>query len=53
VNQAVDVVREPDEGAEAGEFGDLAGDEVADLVELVDLAHGSSTAVSCRSRSAG
>ena len=28
--------------AEAGELGDLAGDEVADLVVLVDVFHGSS-----------
>ena len=35
--QAVDVVLQPDERAEAGELGDFAVDEVTDLVQLVDL----------------
>jgi hypothetical protein len=34
VNEAVNVVSEAHEGAEAGELGDLAGDEVADFVEF-------------------
>ncbi len=37
VDQAVNVVLQADERAEAGELGDVAGDEVADLVELVDV----------------
>ena len=38
VDQAVNVMLQADERAEAGELGDFAGDEVADLVELVDVA---------------
>ena len=34
VDEAVDVVGELDEGAEAGDLGDLALDEIADLVAL-------------------
>ena len=37
MHEAVDVVGELDKGAEAGELGDLAVDEIADLVALVDL----------------
>src|SRR5471030_2022495 len=36
VHQAVDFVGKLDEGAEAGHFADLAGDEVADLVAALD-----------------
>ena len=36
VDQAVNFVLQADERAEAGQLGDVAGDEVADLVELVD-----------------
>ena len=38
VHEAIDVVLQADERAEAGQLGDLAGDEIADLVELVDVA---------------
>src|SRR5260370_21068935 len=38
VEQAIDVVLQANEGAEAGQLGDLAGEEVADLVKLVDVA---------------
>ena len=37
VDEAIDVVLQANERAEAGELGDLAGDEVADLVILVDV----------------
>ena len=54
VDEAVDLVLQADEGAEAGELGDLAGDEVADLVELVDvLPRIGRRAASCRARCAG
>ena len=36
VDQPVDFMLQADEGAEAGQLGDIAGDEVADFVELVD-----------------
>ena len=36
VHQAVNLMLQADERAEAGQLGDVAGDEVADLVELVD-----------------
>ena len=37
MHQAVDVVIEPDERSKAGELGNLALDEVADLVQFGDL----------------
>ena len=37
VHQAVDVVLQADERAEAGQLGDLAGDEVADLEAGIDV----------------
>ena len=40
VDEAIDIVLEADEGAEAGELGDLAADEIADFVELVDVRPG-------------
>src|SRR4051812_32980062 len=40
MNEAVDIVLQADEGAEAGELGDFAGDEVADFVILVDVGPG-------------
>ncbi len=36
MDEAVDLVGELHEGAEAGDFADLAGDEVADLVGILD-----------------
>jgi hypothetical protein len=42
VHEAVDVVGQADEGTEAGQFGDLAGDEIAHFVKLVDVLQGSS-----------
>jgi hypothetical protein len=38
VDEAVDVVLQADECAEAGELGDMAGDEVADFIVFVDVA---------------
>src|SRR6266571_3264682 len=38
VDQAIDVMLQANESAEAGQLGDLAGNEVADLVKLVDVA---------------
>jgi hypothetical protein len=38
VNETIDVVLESDERSEARELGDLAGDEIADFVELVNVA---------------
>jgi len=37
VHEAVNVVLQTDECAEARELGDFAGDDVADLVELVNV----------------
>ena len=37
VDQTVDLVGELDKGAEAGDLGDFALDDIADLVEIVDL----------------
>ena len=40
VDEAVDVMLQADEGAEARELGDLAGNEIADLVVFVDVGPG-------------
>src|SRR5664280_2160811 len=40
MHQAVDVMLKPDKGSEAGEFGDVDGDQVADFVKLVDVRPG-------------
>ena len=37
VNQSVDIVFQTDERSETGQLGNLAADQIADLVERVDL----------------
>ena len=37
VDQPVNLMVQANEGAEAGQFGDLAGDQIADLVKMIDV----------------